>query len=144
MTEYLPYFLLFAVLCALLYLYLKRPHENRADKEEQRAANQQIQDPHAWTLQVIKTDGQNIDGSERPQLIETLHPSDVLILQYSPAEKCYEVQNHLHQTLGFLPHNSTDRLRTYQAAGRIGKIRVKTMDATGQRPELVLEIEVKP
>jgi len=144
MLDYLPYFLLFAVLCIVLYLYLKRPHENRADAEETRPANHQTKDPHAWTLRVIKTGGQNADGSSRPLLIETLSLQDTVFLQYSLEEKCYEVQNRRHQTLGFLPRNSTDRVRMYQAAGRIGRIAIKQKGGSIEHPELVLEIEVKP
>lgn len=144
MQDYLPYLLLFAVLCVLLYLYLKRPHERRADAEETRSANHQTQDPHAWTLRVIKTHGQNADGSSRPFLIETATLQDTMFLQYNLEEKCYEVQNRRHQTLGFLPQNSTDRIRMYQAAGRIGRVVIKSKGGLVDHPELVLEIEVKP
>jgi hypothetical protein len=144
MQDYLLYILLFAVLCVLLYLYLKRPHERRADAEEARPANHQTQDPHAWTLRVIKTGAQNADGSSRPFLIETLNQQDAVSLQYNLEEKCYEVQNRRHQTLGFLPHNSTDRVRMYQAAGRIGRIVVKQKGGSTGHPELLLEIEVRP
>jgi len=144
MQDYLPYLLLFAVLCVILYLYLKRPHERRADAEEMRHANQQPQDPHAWTLIVNKTNGQNMDGSSRPRLIESLHLQDTVLLEYNLDEKCYEVKNRHHQTLGFLPHNSTDRVRMYQAAGRIGRIAIKQKGGSVEHPELVIEIEVKP
>ena len=144
MQDYIPYIILFAVLCVLLYLYLKRPHEKRAEAEESRAANHQTQDPHAWTLRVIKTNGQNADGSSRPFLIETANQQDLMSLQYNLEEKCYEVQNRRHQTLGFLPHNSTDRIRMYQAAGRIGRVAIKSKGGSVEHPELVLEIEVRP
>ncbi|MGB7595136.1 MAG: hypothetical protein WBL80_06200 [Erysipelotrichaceae bacterium] len=144
MQDYLPYIFLFAVLCVVLYLYLKRPHERRADAEEIRPANHQTQDPHAWTLRVIKTGGHNTDGSSRPLLIEALSLQDTVFLQYSLEEKSYEVQNRRHQTLGYLPHNSTDRVRMYQAAGRIGNIAIKQKGGSVEHPELVLEIEVKP
>jgi hypothetical protein len=144
MQTYLPYILLFVVLCGALYLFLKRPNEHRADAEKPRPVNHQPQDPHAWTLRVIKTGGKNTDGSSRPILIETLDLKDTVYLQYNLEEKCYEVKNHHHQTLGFLPYISTDRVRMYQAAGRIGRIAIKLKSGSIDHPRLLLEIEVKP
>lgn len=144
MQDYIPYIILFAVLCVLLYLYLKRSRQTREDVEEKRVVNHQPVDPHAWSLRVVKTSGQNADGSSRAFLIETATLLDSVSLKYSLEEKCYEVQNRRLQTLGFLPHNSTDRVRMYQAAGRIGRIIVKSKSGSVEHPELVLEIEVKP
>jgi hypothetical protein len=144
MQDYLPYILLFVVLCVVLFLCLKRPNEHRADAEKPRPVNHQPQNPHAWTLRVIKTNGKNTDGSSRPILIETLDLKDTVYLQYNLEEKCYEVKNLRHQTLGFLPYISTDRVRMYQAAGRIGKISIRQKSGSIEHPRLLLEIEVNP
>lgn len=144
MQHFLPYIILFVVLCVVLFLCLKRPQEKRADAEEIRPVNHQPQDPHAWTLRVIKTNGQNADGSSRPFLIESLDLQEKISLHYNLDEKNYEVQNRRHQTLGFLPRNSIDRVRMYQAAGRIGRIAIKRKGGSIERPSLLLEIEVKP
>ncbi len=142
--DYLPYLLLFVILCVLLFLFLRRPQEARGEVEEVRVVHHQPQNPHAWTLCAIKTKGQNADGSSRPFLIETLKPLELVTLQYNLDEHCYEVQNRAYQTLGYLPHNSTDRVRLYQAAGRISRVLVKQKSGSADYPKLVLEIEVKP
>lgn len=144
MADYLPYAVLFVGLSILLYFYLKRPRDYTGDSKEKRSANHKIQDPHGWALRLIHTNGHNTDGSSRPSLIEMMHLKDEVTLHYNLDEQCYEVQNRRGQTLGCLPHNSTDRVRMYQAAGRIGRISIKDKSDAGTNPKLVLEIEVKP
>lgn len=144
MQHFLPYIILFMALCAVLFLCLKRPHEKRADAEKIRPVKHQPQNPHTWTLRVIKTNGQNMDGSSRPLLIESLDLQEMISLHYSLDERNYEVRNRHHQALGFLPRNSIDKVRIYQAAGRIGRIAIKKKGGSLARPSLILEIEVKP
>lgn len=144
MKDYLPYAILFVGLSILLYFYLKRPRNYTGEVKEKRVVNHQVQDPHGWTLRLTHTNGHNTDESSRAMLIETMNLTDEVTLHYNLEEQCYEAQNRRGQTLGFLPRNSTDRVRMYQAAGRIGRIRIKDKEDNGTNPKLVLEIEVKP
>jgi hypothetical protein len=143
MKDYASFVIVAAVLLVLVYRFIIRPRKPRG-KVADKKANHLAPDPHAWVLRAIKTDGPNSDGSSRNFLIESLNPLDTVYLQFNLEEKCYEIQTRRKQTLGLLPHSSSDKIRNYEAAGKIGKVTVKSKGGSVEHPELVIEIQVKP